>query len=88
MCRADDTWEQRGRKMKQKMSSCLSRHPINEWSESIYERKAKCLNDVEGLPFWTRSALNWDPAVCAHANFCNAFRLRGHPLTRWYDDIS
>ena len=88
VCRADDTWEERGRRMKDKMSSCLSRHPINEWSESIYERKAKCLNDVEDLPFWTRSALNWDPVICARANFCNAFRLRGHPLTRWYDDIS
>ena len=87
VCSDDDTWEERGRRMKHKMSSCLSRYPICEWSESIYERKLKCLSDVASLPFWTHSAINWDPVSCRSANFGSAFRSRGHPFTRWYDDI-
>ena len=87
VCTNDDTWEERGRRMKNRMSNCLSRYFINEWSEGIHIRKVKCLSDIGSLPFWTRSALNWDPVVCKSAIFCDAFRVRGRPLTRWYDNI-
>ena len=87
VCTSEDTWEERGHKMKTRMSSCLSRYPMNEWSEDVHSRKLKCLSSIETLPFWTRSILNWDPVACASANFSHAFRLRGHPLTRWSDGI-
>ena len=31
--------------------------------------------------------MNWDPVECESANFEYAFRMRGHPLARWYDNV-
>ena len=40
VCTNDDTWEERGRRMKNRMSSCLSRYHINEWSEAFMTVKS------------------------------------------------
>ena len=45
-------------------------------------------NIMVDMPFWTKSACEWDPNECESANFHIAFRSVGRPLSCWHDFIS
>ena len=79
----DDTWEERGHKMKERFQKCMEFYPVNEWSDAIHKRKSILVSKIDELPLLTCSALKWDPIACSSANFCYAHRSRGRPLTRW-----
>ena len=79
----DATWEGHGHRMKLRFQNCMEIYPVSEWSEAIHIRKSILANQIDVLPLLTFSALKWDPIACSTANFCCAYRSRGHPLTRW-----
>ena len=83
VCVADDSWEERGHRMKIRFQRCMAYHPTNEWSDTVNRRKDALVNSIDVLPFLTVSALRWDPIECESANFCEAYRMRGRPFTRW-----
>ena len=60
-------------------------HPIPDWSDTIWKRKEKTQNIMNAMPYWTKSAYEWDPIECSSANFHFAFRTAGRPYTRCYD---
>ena len=80
---SDESWEERGHRMKIRFERCMGKCPVSEWSHVVQERKFKLHDTVDELPFLTSSALKWDPVDCSSANFCHAFRSRGRPFTRW-----
>ena len=65
----------------------LEKYRIKDWSETINERKAKVIEGIVDLPFWTKSAIEWDPRECDILNGSMASRNRGHPCQRWSDGI-
>ena len=73
--------------MQVRLQKCLEKHPIADWSESIFKRKQKMMSSMSEMPHWTFSAFNWDVIQCSSANFHFAHRLRGRPLTRWCDGV-
>ena len=79
----EDTWYERGHRMKVRFQKCMQCYPVGEWSEAIHIRKSTLMSKIDELPFLTYSALKWDPVACGSANFCCAYRSRGRPLTRW-----
>ena len=79
----DDTWDERGHRMKVRFQKCMEIYPVGEWSEGIHIRKSILVKKIDELPFLTYSALKWDPIACSSANFSYAYRSRGRPLTRW-----
>ena len=87
ICYSDDTWEERGRRMADKLRSCLEKYPIQDWSERINERKARVIEGINELPFWTKAAIEWDPRECDNLNVSNSSRKCGHPCERWSDGI-
>ena len=82
-----DSWEEIGRRMKDRLQKCLEKSPVIDWSEAVYERKSKSLSAIHSAPFWTYSAFNWDPVACSSANFALAHRSIGRPFMRWYDGV-
>ena len=82
LCSADDTWEMAGHRMKYRLKKCLEMYPIKDWSETITDRKKKLMSSMNEMPFWTKSACEWDVVECSSANFCRASRLRGRLFNR------
>ena len=87
MCYAEDSWEDRGRRMSARLASCLNLHPLKNWSALINERKAKMIECRNELPYWNRLVLKWDPFECTNFNHNSPYRVRGHPHQRWDDNI-
>ena len=87
ICCAEDSWEDRGRRMSARLARCLQLHPVKKWSEAINERKAKLSECEVELPYWTRLALGWNPFECSSFNRNSPYRVRGHPHQRWDDTL-
>ena len=83
----DESWQDTGSRMKQRLESALSQFYIEEWSSRIIARKEKLLSRLESLEASTLSCLshNWSVHDCAHLNAHHPGRHRGHPCCRWYD---
>ena len=43
ICYAEDSWEDRGRRMSERLARCLSLHPLKNWSVLINERETKLI---------------------------------------------
>ena len=84
---ADDSWEERGRRMAERLRRCLVLHPVKDWSERINERKVKMIESQHDWPYWTKAVVQWSPFECVDLNYCAAHRFRGHPHQRWDDNI-
>ena len=83
---ADDTWEESGRRMAERLRQCLALRPVKNWSECINERKVKMIESQHEWPYWTKFAIEWSPFECAELNYHRAYRSPGRPRQRW-DDI-
>ena len=70
--------------MKERLRRCLEIYLIAGWSETILRRKEKAQGAMNDMPYWTKSACEWDPIECSSANFHMAFRLAGRPYVRCY----
>ena len=88
VCYNDDTWEERGRRMAEKLRCCLLLYPVKTWSVTVNERKVKVVESLNELPFWSKASINWNPPDCVIYNLSGACRPRGHPCQRWYDNIN
>ena len=77
-----DAWEDRGRRMKQRLSQCLDHYPVAVWSDIINGRKDVLLRAV--APHWTRSSVAWAPKETQWLNHVQAYRCVGRPLTRCF----
>ena len=84
---SDESWEQRGRRMKTRLANALELHPVSKWSQSVRERKRKILATKSSLPQIVQKALDWDPKACAFLNLQTPFRCAGRPRTRWYENV-
>lgn len=40
-CQVEDSWEQIGQKMKQRVANALALQPVDVWSEVLVDRKSK-----------------------------------------------
>ena len=75
---ADDSWEERGRRMAERLRRCLVLHPVKDWSERINERKVKMIESQHDWPYWTWHSYAWHPLIK---------RLPGRPAVRWHDGV-
>ena len=75
----DESWTERGRRMKHRLQTALSAFPIQSWSEAVLERKRKLLFRIQvgQSPPLVRSIFNWEPF--------EGHRFRGRPRCRWDD---
>ena len=85
ICYAEDTWEDRGKRMSERLQRCLKLYPLKDWSEIVNERKAKMIERKHEWPYWTKVAVDWSPCECIDFNQNDAYRVRGHPHQRWDD---
>ena len=83
----DDSWEERGRRMAEKLRSCLLLYPVKTWSIIMNERKVKVVESIHELPFWSKASINWNPYDCVRYNLDVAYRVRGRPCRRWCGNI-
>ena len=83
----DDSWEERGRRMAEKLRSCLLLYPVKIWSIVVNERKVKVVESIHELPFWSEASINWNPYDCVRYNLNVAYRVCGRPCQRWCDNI-
>ena len=81
---AEDTWEERGSKMKARLNRCLALYPVQVWSEAIQVRKKRLYESWDGWPALTKSACSWHPIDCSPYQLFNAYRAPGRPATRWF----
>ena len=75
----DESWTERGRRMKHRLQTALSAFPIQSWSEAVLERKRKLLFRIQvgQSPQLVKSIFNWEPF--------EGHRFRGRPRCRWDD---
>ena len=64
----DNSWEERGRRMKTRLEKALAAYPIDDWSVSIHARKMSRVNQINEWPEWTKRAFRWDPIISQHLN--------------------
>ena len=81
----NETWHERGHRMKEKLCIALELFPISPWSETIKERKQGFLRNFNTLPTLTQQAMSWDIRACVAVNSCDPKRHRGRPRVRWED---
>ena len=48
---ADDSWEERGRRMAERLCRCLDLHPVEDWSERVTQRKMKMIESQHDWPY-------------------------------------
>ena len=82
----DETWEEIGHRMKDRLQQSLTRYPIRDWSATLKRRKEVLKLKYEGLPYWTKCAMKWDPRTTP-GNLQVTHRLVGRPPKRWDDLI-
>ena len=85
----DDSWEDAGRRMKERLENALRQHPIASWSDTTWKRKRKlqCRVTSSDAPKVTKMAFEWSPPSCAARNGTRPGRHRGHPRQRWHDGL-
>ena len=86
---AEDTWEDRGRRMKLRLATALSQHPVETWSASVLAKKAALLEKLSSRtgPLLTKLVHQWSPTACSHLNRSQPRRCVGRPRRRWNDDM-
>ena len=89
----DETWEQRGHRMKTRLDTALSLFKITPWSERVMCAKRLQLNKVQcgSAPLLVCQTFEWSPWACHHLNaqpgLRSPHRRVGRPAVRWFDYI-
>ena len=84
---SNDSWEEHGRRMAQRLRRCLELYPVGDWSERVHERKLLMIEKQHEWPYWTKAVVQWSPFECVDLNYHVAYRSPGHPHQRWDDSI-
>jgi hypothetical protein len=82
VCYDNDSWEERGRRMKLRLEKALELYPVEAWSVKLQTQKANFVEAINTMPKWTRLAYEWKPLACDRLNGVKAHRRRGRPRTR------
>ena len=81
---SEDSWEESGSRMKQRMESALALFPVATWSHTVSTQKADLTSRLgSSAPVLTKLAHGWSPIACQHLNGHTAARGRGRPRHRW-----
>ena len=83
VCYEEDSWEERGRRMKVRLQSALNQYAVQSWSELWERRRQSLKSSMPCAPYWTKAAYQWNPTACAGANFSSPRRNVGRPRARW-----
>ena len=83
ICYQTDSWEERGRRMKQRLQHALTLHPVMQWSEQYARRKSRVKANMQAAPLWTQAAYMWNPVACASRNNHTPYRNVGRPRVQW-----
>ena len=83
VCFDEDTYEERGRRMKLRLQRALALHPVKEWSAQWAQRKQKLKDNMTLAPPWTRASYEWSPQTCGTHNNHIPYRKAGRPRTQW-----
>ena len=82
------TWEERGRLMKSKMEAVLVKHPVEDWSALLHERKAalEAKTHEDRTSSVTMAAYMWKPESTRNiiANSVQGARRKCRPPMRWH----
>ena len=84
-----DSWEEAGRRMKQRLDSARRLHVIADWSSVVAKRKKHLLSRLMShhAPSLPKLAHEWSPIACAALNNSRPHRARGRPRRRWFDAV-
>lgn len=82
-----DSWELRGRKMKNRLQRCTDELGIKPWSEQVNHRKRKVVGNPSEKNHWMYHSIRWYSPCCNHLNVSRCARSRGHLYTEWFDGI-
>ena len=82
VCYDNESWEERGRRMRKRLTTALELRPVMDWSEQLANRREKMLSTMDEASHWTKLAYKWEPRLCSNLNKHDARRLRGRPRTR------
>ena len=83
ICYETDTWEERGRAMKQRMEKAMAQRPVDTWSLQWKTRRQALKDAMPTAPLWTRQTYEWDPRTCSTHNGQHPYRTAGRPRVRW-----
>ena len=78
----NESWEERGRRMKKRLMTALELRPVMDWSKRLKKKKEKMICSLDFAPHWTKLAYQWQPLTCSILNEHHARRPRGRPRTR------
>ena len=85
VCYAEDSWEERGRRMKHRLQRGLALHPVQPWSVAVDNAKRRLMAQKAQWPKWSQMVADWEPSTSATWNTVGPYRPQGRPLTRWND---
>ena len=83
ICYEEDTWEERGHRMKMRLQTALSLHPVTDWSGKWGHRRQNLKDNMHIAPRWTRASYEWNPQACGVHNNHIPYRNVGRPRMQW-----
>ena len=84
VCYDEDTWPERGSRMKARLEKALQLHPAEAWSKQVQDTKLKLVRQIQCGPMWTKLLYEREPVPCAALNGVNARRRRGRQRVRGF----
>ena len=87
VCISEESFAERGHRMKEQMRKIQEKHSMESWSSLIHTRKAKLNDRLHECPYWCKQIVERHPYLNRHLNFSQPRRVVGHPLNRWDDDL-
>ena len=79
----NDSFEERGRRMKLRLQRALEIWPVKKWSLQWHERKQSLKDQMTNSPSWTQAAYSRLPPDCDTQNGSTTYPSAGRPRTRW-----
>lgn len=83
ICYGNDSWEERGHRMKIRLQKALELYPVEKWSAQWAMRRQGLKDKMPTAPLWTRAAYEWNPVACAPYNTQYPYRSAGRPRVQW-----
>ena len=80
VCISEESFAERGHRMKEQMRKIQEKHSMESWSSLLNDRLHEC-------PYWCKQTMKWHSYFNRHLNFSQPRRVVGHPLKRWDDDL-
>ena len=85
VCYDEDTWPERGSRMKARLEKALQLHQVAAWSKQVQDTKLKLLTEIQRGPMWTMGpsgmcCIEWRERSEAKRSTARSMLLKQHVL--------